>query len=152
VLTLAASNRNFVIPAGHPNYSVDGAITLHAESELVSLLPHMHLRGKSMEIRAVYPTGEKEVLLRVPKYDFNWQLWYQVPPNKILPKGTRIEATGTFDNSSNNPKNPEPKVDVRWGDQSWEEMMIGFFDLALDVNKNPADLLPAKKGSSRTGE
>jgi hypothetical protein len=152
VLTLAAANNKFVIPPGAAAHKVDGAITLHADSELVSLLPHMHLRGKSMEIRAVYPTGEVEKLVWVPNYDFNWQLWYQLPPGKIIPKGTRIEATGTFDNSANNKYNPDPNVEVRYGDQSWEEMMIGFFDLSIPVDMNPMDLLRApKKPASATG-
>jgi hypothetical protein len=145
VLTLAAANNKFVIPPGASNHTVDGAITLHRSGELISLLPHMHLRGKSMEMRAVYPTGETEKLLWVPGYDFNWQLWYQLPRGKVLPAGTRIEATGAFDNSANNKHNPDPSIEVRYGDQSWEEMMIGFFDLAIDVKMNPADLLRAPK-------
>jgi hypothetical protein len=145
VYTLAASNDKFVIPPGAPNHRVDGAITLHKDTELVSLLPHMHLRGKAMEIRAVYPAGETEKLLWVPRYDFNWQLWYQLPAGKVLPKGTRIEATGYFDNSPNNPNNPDATVAVRYGDQSWEEMMFGFFDVAFDKDLNPADIVRAPK-------
>jgi hypothetical protein len=145
VLTLAATNNKFVIPAGAPNHRVDGAITLHRDSELVSLLPHMHLRGKAMEVRAVYPTGEVEKLLWVPGYDFNWQLWYQLPQAKKLPAGTRIEASGYFDNSANNKHNPDPSVEVRYGDQSWEEMMFAFFDVAIDAKMKPADLLRAPK-------
>jgi len=145
VLTLAAANNKFVIPPGAASHAVDGAITLHADSELISMLPHMHLRGKSMEIRAVYPTGEKEALVWVPNYDFSWQLWYQLLPGKKLPKGTRIEATGTFDNSANNKNNPDPAKEVRHGDQSWEEMMMGFFDVAIDARMNPGDLLREKK-------
>lgn len=151
VLTLAASDHKFVIPPGAPNHRVDGAITLHKPSELISLLPHMHLRGKAMEISAVYPTGEREKLLWVPNYDFNWQLWYQLPQGKILPAGTRIEATGYFDNSPNNKANPDPTQAVRYGDQSWEEMMFGFFDVAIDVNMNPIDLLRAPKKAPATG-
>jgi hypothetical protein len=93
----------------------------------------MHVRGKAMEMRAVYPTGEREVLLRVPRYDFNWQLRYEPLERKPLPKGTRIEATGVFDNSPNNRWNPDPKSLVRWGDQSWEEMMVGFVEVAFDA-------------------
>jgi hypothetical protein len=145
VLTLAANNSKFVIPAGAPNHRVDASTTLHADTELVGLLPHMHLRGKAMEIRAVYPSGETEKLLWVPRYDFNWQLWYQVPLGKVLPKGTRIEATGYFDNSPNNKHNPNPDIEVRYGDQSWEEMMIGFFNVAFDATMNPMDILRAPK-------
>jgi len=153
VITLAAQNGRFVIPPGDPNHVVSGAITLHGEGELVAMLPHMHLRGKSMEMRAVYPTGETEKLLWVPNYDFNWQLWYQLPRGKMIPKGTRIEATGTFDNSANNKSNPDPTKEVRWGDQSWEEMMIGFFDIAVDAKMDPRELLREKKNApTRTGE
>jgi hypothetical protein len=151
VITLAAANNKFVIPPGAPAHSVDGAITLHAQAELISLLPHMHLRGKSMEMRAVYPNGEVEKLLWVPSYDFNWQLWYQLPRGKMLPAGTRIESTGTFDNSANNKHNPDPTVEVRYGDQSWEEMMIGFFDVAIDAKMNPADLFRAPKKPASAG-
>jgi len=151
VLTLAAQNNKFTIPPGAPNHPVDGAITLHAESELISLLPHMHLRGKAMDVRAVYPTGETEKLLSVPRYDFNWQLWYQLPPGKKLPAGTRIEATGYFDNSPNNKANPDPAATVRYGDQSWEEMMFAFFDLAIPVSMNPRDLLRARQPVASSG-
>jgi hypothetical protein len=153
VVTLAATNGKFVIPANADNHQVDSAITLHAESELVGLLPHMHLRGKAFEMRAVYPTGETEKLLSVPRYDFNWQLWYQLPQGKTIPRGTRIEATAWYDNSRNNKHNPNPDVDVRWGDQSWEEMMIGFFNVSVPVSVNPVDLIraPAKPQASGAG-
>ncbi|MEZ5352176.1 MAG: thiol-disulfide isomerase [Bryobacteraceae bacterium] len=153
VMTLAAANSRFVIPPGAPNHRVEGSITLHADTELVGLLPHMHLRGKAMEMRAVYPTGETEKLLWVPRYDFNWQLWYQLPVGKVLPKGTRIEATGYFDNSPNNKNNPDPNAEVRHGDQSWEEMMIGFFNVAFDASVKPVDILraPKKDAANRTG-
>jgi mono/diheme cytochrome c family protein len=133
VVTLSAKNLDLVIPPGAPDHTVDGSLTLRADSELTLLYPHMHVRGKAMEMRAVYPTGEKEVLLRVPRYDFNWQLRYEPVTRKLLPKGTRIEATGVFDNSPNNRYNPDPKKTVRWGDQSWEEMMVGFVELAFDA-------------------
>jgi hypothetical protein len=152
VITLAATNRKFVIPPGAPNHAVDGAITLYQPAELISLLPHMHLRGKSMEVRAVYPTGETEKLLWVPNYDFNWQLWYQLPTGKVLPAGTRIEATGTFDNSPNNKNNPDPAAEVRYGDQSWEEMMFAFFDVAFDAKMNPADVVRAPKKPAAGGD
>jgi hypothetical protein len=145
VVMLNVANTKFVIPAGAPTYSVNGAITLHGESELIALQPHMHLRGKSMEMRAVYPSGEVEKLLWVPNYDFNWQLWYQLPRGKVLPKGTRIEATGMFDNSPKNKNNPDPTSAVRSGTQSWDEMMIGFFEVAIDVKMSPMDLIREPK-------
>jgi hypothetical protein len=148
LVTLAAANEKFEIPPGDPNYEVDSKITLQADTLLTALLPHMHLRGKDFEYRAIYPTGEKEILLRVPKYDFNWQLWYVLAEPKLLPAGTTIECTAHFDNSPNNPANPDPAKSVRFGEQSWDEMMIGFFDVAIDLHQNPMDLLRPKKKAS----
>jgi len=137
------------IPAGAPNQRVEARATLHETAQLVSLFPHMHVRGKGFEYRAVYPTGESEVLLRVPKYDFNWQLTYYLDKPKTLPKGTRIECTAWFDNSPNNPHNPDPNAEVFWGDQTWEEMLAGFFDLAFDVSLDPRDLTRPRPAAAR---
>src|SRR5262249_7171541 len=126
VFRTGVSNHGIVIPPGDSSYEVSASGTLNQDCEVTQVSPHMHLRGKSMEMRAVYPTGEQDVLMRIPRYDFNWQLEYEFPTPKLLPKGTRIEATAVYDNSPNNPRNPDPKAQVRWGDQSWEEMMIGF--------------------------
>lgn len=132
VYTLAAAKGDFVIPAGAPDHRLDAKITLDNDMEITSFIPHMHLRGKAFEYRIVHPDGRKEDLLRVPRYDFNWQLTY-VPEQRIkLTKGTVIECTAWYDNSANNPNNPDPKVDVREGEQSWEEMMIGFFNVSFD--------------------
>jgi len=140
VLTAAVQNGRFVIPAGADSHAVTGSMVLHADGELVSLLPHMHLRGKAFEYRATYPTGETEVLLKVPAYRFDWQLWYEFAEPKRIPKGTKLEVTGVFDNSANNKFNPDPSKEVRFGEQSWEEMMMGFFDIAIDVKMNPMSL------------
>ncbi|HUS07235.1 MAG TPA: cytochrome c [Bryobacteraceae bacterium] len=145
VLTLAASNRKFVIPPGAGNHRVDAQVTLQEDSTLLAMIPHMHLRGKSFAFRVVYPTGEIQELLQVPRYSFNWQLSY-LPKKPIgLPKGSRIECTAYFDNSANNPDNPNPGAEVRYGDQSWEEMMFGFFDVAVDVRVGPGDMLRGRK-------
>ena len=114
---------------------------------MVSLMPHMHLRGKDFAYTAFYPTGESEVLLSVPKYDFSWQLYYYLTEQKALPAGTRLHCVAHFDNSPNNPANPDATKTVSWGDQSWEEMMIGFFDVAMAPDKNPVDLFKEKKGN-----
>jgi hypothetical protein len=143
VLTLAAANNRFEIPPCDPNYEVDSKLTLQQEVTLTGFLPHMHLRGKDFEFRATYPTGEKEILLRVPKYDFSWQLWYVLDKPRVLPAGTVIECTAHFDNSPNNPEKA-----IRFGEQSWDEMMIGFFDVAVDFNTNPMDLVKPKKSAS----
>jgi hypothetical protein len=148
VLTVAAINNKFVIPPGAPNHRVDAALEFGAEVKLIGLFPHMHVRGKSFSIRAVYPTGEKQELLHVPRYDFNWQLSYYPVKDILLPKGSKVECTAHFDNSPNNPANPDPTKEVRWGDQSWEEMMIGFMDVAFDVSLEPRNLFPQRERRS----
>lgn len=126
------------IPPGASNLRVDGNATLHQEAKLVAVRAHMHARGKSFQFRAVYPSGETEILLNIPKYDFNWQPYYYLETPKALPSGTRIEATGYFDNSANNPFNPDPAATVYWGPQTWDEMMIGWFDVAVAVPNGEA--------------
>ena len=112
------------------------------------LFPHMHLRGKDFEYRIALPGGEKQTLLKVPNYSFSWQLSYNLAQPMQLPKGTVIECTAHFDNSANNKYNPDATNEVRWGDQSWEEMMIGFFNVAFDANADPKTLFREKKTSS----
>jgi hypothetical protein len=140
VMSMLAANYFLKIPAGNPNYEVHSRLTLPLDVKLVNLLPHMHLRGKDFEFKAVYPTGETQVLLSVPHYDFGWQLMYIANQEISLPKNTRIECTAHFDNSANNPANPDPTKDVRWGDQTFEEMMVGFFDVSFPVNMDPTKL------------
>ncbi len=137
VMTMNAMNFFLKIPPGDPAYESHAQITLHHDVKLVSMMPHMHLRGKDFEYRAVYPTGETQTLLRVPRYDFNWQLGYVLQDQLLLPKETRIECTAHHDNSANNKFNPDPTKEVRWGDQTFEEMMIGWFDVAFDANLDP---------------
>ena len=144
VLTLAAANPQFASPPGDSNYRVDAKITLQDDSTLIDLLPHMHFRGKDFEYRVTYPSGEKETLLNVPNYDFNWQLTYELSQPKLLPKGTVIECTAHFDNSVNNKYNPDATKEVHWGEQTWEEMMIGFFDVSVPMNKTAMDLMRPK--------
>jgi len=151
IYTVAASNDKFVIPPGEGNQEVESEVTLQEPAKLVDMMPHMHLRGKDFVYTAYYPTGESETLLRVPHYDFSWQLFYYLADQKVLPAGTRILCVAHFDNSPNNPANPDSTKEVRWGDQSWEEMMIGWFDIAITPGKDPMDLFkkkePAKAGA-----
>lgn len=142
-VTMNATQNKFAIPPGDPNYEVTSEITLRDDAELVNLMPHMHLRGKDFEYTAVYPTGESSILLSVPRYDFNWQLVYMFAKPVVLPKGTKIECKAHFDNSANNPANPDPTKVVKWGDQSWEEMMIGWFDVMIPAAKSPVNLYKA---------
>jgi hypothetical protein len=134
-------NPTFVIPPGDPNYRVDADMTVDSDVRVIGFTPHMHLRGRSFEFRATLPDGTREVLLRVPKYDFNWQLTYDLAEERVFPKGTKFEATATFDNSENNRFNPDPKASVRFGDQTWDEMMVGFIDIAIKPDMNLATLV-----------
>jgi hypothetical protein len=134
-------NPTFVIPPGDPNYRVDADMTVDSDVRVIGFTPHMHLRGKSFEFRATLPDGTSELLLRVPKYDFNWQLTYDLAEERVFPKGTKFEATATFDNSENNRFNPDPKASVRFGDQTWDEMMVGFIDIAIKPDMDLAKLV-----------
>ena len=131
-------NPRFIIPANDGNYEVRGQNVLMADTLLTAMTPHMHVRGKDMTYIAHYPDGRDETLLSVPKYDFNWQITYELSEPKVLPKGTRIEVIAHFDNSANNKFNPDPAQSVRWGDQTWEEMMIGFFGTLREIPKGTA--------------
>ena len=136
-----ALNAQFTIPPGAANHEVKSSWTAREDVHLVSLMPHMHVRGKDFVYTLVYPDGRSEIILRVPKYDFNWQLSYKFATPLSLPKGTRIECVAHFDNSTNNKYNPDPTKEVRWGDQTWEEMLAGFMDLAFDPAADPGDLV-----------
>jgi len=125
----------FVIPAGAPAHEVRGSRVLQDDTIITSFTPHMHVRGKDMIYTAKYPDGRSEVLLSVPKYDFNWQITYQLKEAKRMPKGTEIEVVAHFDNSPQNKFNPDPTKDVRWGDQTFEEMMIGFWGTVAERPK-----------------
>ncbi len=144
VLTLSAVNDTFKIPPGHPNYQVDASFEVATDVVLASLHPHMHGRGKDFEYRAVFPSGKTEILLKVPRFDWHWQQWYNLATPLLLPKGTRLDCTAHFDNSPNNPEAADPTKEVIWGDQSWDEMMIGFFNLVFDADL-PVDRLFVKK-------
>ena len=141
VLMLAAANVRFVIPPGDPDVEVDAHITLHAPVTVVSLLPHMHLRGKSFEFRVIFPDGRTGTLLRVPHYSYNWQLSYYLSAPLTLPPGSTIECRARFDNSTANPLNPDPTKTVRFGPQSWDEMMIGYFEVATDLKNGLREIL-----------
>lgn len=131
-LTKGISNRFFKIPAGAEAHRVDSEYTFPRDATLLSFMPHMHLRGKDFEYAAIFPDGKREVLLSVPRYDFNWQSTYRLAQPRKMPKGTKVHCVAHFDNSSGNPANPDPTKAVLWGDQTWEEMMIGWIDFTFD--------------------
>lgn len=132
VLTRPVLQTAFEIPAGHPNYEVKSSFTFNESAHLYSFMPHMHLRGKDFEYKAVFPDGTSRILLSVPRYDFSWQTYYVLKDPIAVPKGTRIECVAHFDNSTNNKYNPDPTKAVKWGDQTWEEMMIGWMSFVYD--------------------
>jgi hypothetical protein len=136
VLTLQLTNSDFVIPPGVDDFRVEVHGSLPNDAVLLSFFPHMHLRGKRFEYNLLRPDGSVETLLRV-NYNFYWQLSYRLAEPKPLPAGTILQAVAWFDNSKNNPHNPDPTAAVYWGDQTYDEMMVGFFDVAVpaDVDK-----------------
>jgi len=161
VLTLQLTNDHFVIPPGAPDYRIEARGTLPNDALLLSLFPHMHLRGKRFEYNIVHPidtapnptsgasnaagasgaaSSERprnestvETLLRV-NYHFHWQMSYKLTQPLLLKAGTELQAIAWYDNSKNNSHNPDPDAAVRWGDQTYDEMMVGFFDVAVDGN------------------
>jgi peroxiredoxin len=147
-----AGNSSFVIPPHTDNYEITSEVTMRTDQLMLWMSPHMHLRGKSFRYEARYPDGRSEILLDVPKYDFNWQITYELTEPKPLPKGTKLFCTARFDNSENNPANPDPTDTVRFGPQTWHEMMIGWYaTLSAEddgyVTSAPADEADAAAGN-----
>jgi hypothetical protein len=126
------NNGIFEIPPGADNARVEAEATLLKDVTIWALHPHMHTRGKDMTYTAIYADGRREVLLRVPRYRSDWQLDYYLATPKALPKGTRVLVTAHFDNSAANRNNPDPAALVRFGDQTWDEMMAGYFTYTVD--------------------
>jgi len=115
-------NRIMVIPAGAARHRVDAEITFAEDVKVWGLFPHTHLRGRSWKYEMHYPDGRRETVLSIPRYDFNWQTYYEFATPMTVPAGTKLLAIAHYDNSAANPDNPDPKSDVRWGEQTWEEM------------------------------
>ncbi|MGB9512137.1 MAG: cytochrome c, partial [Candidatus Acidiferrum sp.] len=130
VLTLQLTNDHFVIPPGVPDFRVEAWGTLPNDALLLSFFPHMHLRGKRFEYNIIGKDGGIETLLRV-NYHFHWQMSYRLAEPIALKAGTKLQAVAWFDNSRDNPHNPDPDAAVRWGEQTSDEMMVGFFDVAV---------------------
>jgi hypothetical protein len=121
------------IPPYDPNYMSAGEWTFDTDAEITLYKPHMHGRGKDMLFKAIYPDGREEILLSVPKYDMNWQMTYEYETPKKMPKGTKLVVVAHFDNSANNPWNPDPSVKVLWGMDNRDEMMEGWFDYRVPM-------------------
>ena len=130
VMVTSAVNFVFQIPPGAEDFGVQSRYIFKKDATLLTMMPHMHLRGKSFRYDVTYPDGKKETLLSVPHYDFGWQTNYRLAEPKLLPVGTRMDCIADFDNSEHNLNNPDPTKSVGFGDQTFEEMMIGFFEAA----------------------
>jgi len=126
---------SFVIPPHDPDFVVQADRKFRRDTLLVGFMPHLHVRGTAFRYEAVYPDGRTEILLDVPRYDFNWQLWYQPVEPVLMPKGSRLVCTAHYDNSEENPYNPDAAAEVRFGEQTWDEMMFGWF-VWIDPHEN----------------
>ncbi len=130
VVVTSAVNFVFQIPPAADDFGVKSRYVFKKDALLLTLMPHMHLRGKAFRYDVTYPDGKNETILSVPRYDFGWQTNYRLVEPKLLPAGSRLDCTAAFDNSEQNLNNPDPKATVGFGDQTFEEMMIGFFEIA----------------------
>jgi hypothetical protein len=149
VLTLQLTNDHFVIPPGSPDYRVEARGTLPNDALLLSFFPHMHLRGKRFEYNIVHKDKSVEPLLRV-EYHFHWQMSYRLAEPLALKAGTELQGVAWFDNSKGNLHNPDPTVAIRWGEQTYDEMMVGFFDVAVDSRFDKARFF--QRGGPRAPE
>ena len=140
LLSGAPSGLNLVIPPGDSNAEVVAEATTMTDFQLAYIQPHMHLRGKDYELRLIYPTGEAETAFK-GRFDFEWQLGYDLAKPIVVPKGTRIIGIAHFDNSPNNRFNPDPTKEVHWGPQNWDEMQGVFLGLLTDMKADPHKLL-----------
>jgi len=149
VQTTSSVQTNFRIPPNDGNYKITAMQPDELPNcDLLSMSPHMHVRGKAFKYTAVYPDGKREILLDVPKYDFNWQTEYRLSEKKNVPSGTRIFCEAAFDNSTNNLNNPDPNAWVQWGDQTYEEMMIGYFHISIPIDPKTGRAPELKKASA----
>ena len=124
----AAFDTEFEIPARVDDYVVTASARFRSDATILSFAPHMHLRGKAFRYELVHPDGRSETVLDVPAYDFNWQHCYRLRDPLHVPGGSQLRATAWFDNTSDNPANPNPDRAVGFGEQTWDEMMIGYFE------------------------
>ena len=157
VQTRGIYNLNFEIPPGDGNYEVRAEYDLPVDTEVLALFPHMHFRGKDWKYIAKFPDGREQILLHVPRYDFNWQESYILKTPLFMPKGTTLQCIAHYDNSDANFANPDPTKVVSWGEQTWEEMMIGYFDhVPAQREENPAaaasgEVTPGSSVKSQSG-
>ncbi len=135
VETMLVVNDLFAIPAGAENHEANACQTFRRDVQLVNYMPHMHVRGKAMKYEVIYPDGKRETLLNVPNYSFNWQTLYKLKNPVAIPKGSRFVVTAVFDNSAKNKLNPDPSKTVRFGEPTYDEMLVGFVDYTREKPK-----------------
>ena len=152
VMTYGMAAAGLKIPPNEANYRTQATASFGIDVRVLGINPHMHLRGKSAEVTATYPDGRTEALLRVPKYDFNWQITYEPEGSLNLPAGTKLSAVAFFDNSANNPYNPDPSKEVHWGDQTYDEMMAVFMHIAIPSNQDMRMLFRRPAYPPKTGD
>jgi len=150
VITLQLNDHALLIPPNADNFRVEVQGTLPNDATLLSFFPHMHLRGKAFEYDVVHDDGTVEPLLRVDHYHFHWQLSYKLAQPRFLKAGTRLRAVAWYDNSRNNPHNPDPDALVTWGDQTYQEMMVGFFDVAVPASVDKQRFFVRKAAAKQT--
>jgi hypothetical protein len=140
IRTSAFMNGTLKLPPSSSDTEVESAIQFLEDSHITAIFPHTHLRGKSWEYHIVYPDGRSEVVLTVPRYDFNWQTYYVFTKPLAAPKGSRLEAFAHYDNSTENKWNPDPTVEVHWGEQTWNEMQYSGITYFVDEQPQPASV------------
>lgn len=150
ISAILAGNVTFAVPPGAPNHEVTATHIFGRDSNIISYFPHMHLRGKDMKFTATYPDGTKETLIHVPKWDFDWQLFYYPEEPKFMPKGTEIEIVAHYDNSADNPSNPDPSKTLTFGLESTDEMMFGVFEYIAAGGAQTAPLTAQERLSMLT--
>ena len=135
------------IPPNVDNWEITGEMTIKEAITLYAFAPHMHLRGKDIKYTLIWPDGRQQVLLNVPKFDFNWQLHYELTEPLKIPAGSKLVALAHYDNSIKNRYNPAPDKEVFWSEQSWDEMFIPWFEYTVDskVLTKPAATQSASK-------
>ena len=147
--TAAVANHKLSIPPGEANHVETHTQTVPFDMPVTALLAHMHVRGKAFKFDVTFPDGKSETLLDIPRYDFNWQLRYEFKEPRILPRGSVVKTTAVFDNSPGNKANPDPTKTVRWGQQTYDEMMIGYFEYYTPLPSAKVASLEAAAPSAR---
>jgi len=143
-------DNSFAIPPGAKDYTLTSTRTISRDMLVYDMMPHAHVRGKASRMTAVFADGHEQILLNVPRYDFNWQTGYVLKEPLLIPKGTKLVWNMTWDNSTQNPANPDPAQTVHWGDQTWEEMGLGFFRYRWLDEENSPDKGQEKKADTTT--